>query len=669
MPLRSITVRSPSEEAARAQAAVFLETDPSNVRITSLAGGEYLAEIIAADGQVDIEISADGMEARLVGYAPPIGGGKPLTADTLREQLRRRGVVIEPDAKALAEAVRRVSAHQDLHGLVVARGIFPKSPEDAFVEIIGDHSAPVFPGDVFGRKSPPQEATPGMTVTNVAIPPSAAQRPRDLQLVAQAGCELSADKTSFVAQCYGLPQISGNRGSVQALIEISADRMAAKITVYPADFQGKPITPERLAQAAAAQKLARPLDMDALAAAVARSQATGQPQRDILLCAGVPAQAGEDGKVEFTFSMPHNIGALKENGSIDFRDRGILHAVEPGEILARIIPPTAGQPGEDVFGQTLPAPAGRPASLVAGENVKCEENGAVFCASAAGMVLRKGNTLSVTAVYEIAGDVDYHTGNVIVDKGSVAIRGTVRAGFRVAAPGNVAVAETVEKSAISAGGDIEVRRGVVEGHLTAGGAIHVHFGQNAVLEAGRDVFVHNDLTNCHVTAAGKIIAMRGRGRIQGGVIRCGHGCEVNEIGSALGVATEIIVGLEPTASKNLAAEKESLAATIRKVTRVLGNTDARTILLRTPPAKRPAVAALLKACLAARQRIAEIDVEILEETRKLREQLKARVKVKRTAHPGVTINIGGVIYKLEHPLNACQFYLDSAHQQIHCAAW
>ncbi|MCX7934148.1 MAG: FapA family protein, partial [Planctomycetota bacterium] len=624
---------------------------------------------LTADGQVEIEIAADGMEARLVSYAPPIGGGKPLSVETLREQLRRRGVTVEPDAKALAEAVRRVAAQQDLHGLVVARGVLPKPAQDAFVEAIGDHAAPVFPGDIFARKSPPQEATPGMTVTGAAIPAAASGRPRDLQLVAQAGWAVSEDKTCFVAQCYGLPQISGNRASVHPLIEIAADRMAAKIAVYPLDFQGKPITPQRLAEAAAAQKINRPLQMEALVAAVERSQATGQPQRDILLCAGIPPQPGEDGRVEFTFSAPKSVGALKENGSIDFRDRGILHAVAPGEILARLIPPTPGRPGEDVFGQPIPAPAGRPASLVAGENVKCEENGTVFRAAAAGMTLHKGNTISVTEVYEIAGDVDYHTGNVIVDKGSVVIRGTVRAGFRVSAPGNVVVGETVEKAEIAAGGDIEVRRGVLEGRLVAGGAIRLHFGQNATLEAGRDVLVDNDLTNCRVISGGQVIAMRGRGRIQGGVIRCGQGCEVNEIGSELGVATEIIVGLEPTASKDLAAERETLLAIIRKIERALGTSDARTILLRTPPAKRPAVAALLKARLAARQRIGEIDNAILEESRNLREQLKARVKVKRTAHAGVTINIGGVIYKIAHTLNACQFYLDSSRQQIHCASW
>ncbi len=669
MPPRTVTVRAPNEEAAKTQAAVFLETEPGNVRLALLPSGEYQAEIVNADGQVEIEISADGMEARLIAYAPPLGSGRPLSSETLREQLRRRGVTIDLDAEALLEAVRRVAAQQDFHGLIVARGKLPKPAQDAFVEAIGDHSRPVFPGDVFARKSSPQEAVPGISVTGAAIPPSAASRPRDLQLVAQAGCEVSEDKMSLVAQCYGLPQIAGNRGSVQPLIEISPDHMTAKISVYPVDFQGKPITPQRLAGAAAAQKITRPLQMDDLVAAVARSQATGEVQHDILLCVGTPAQPGEDGRVEFTFSLPQSIGALKENGSIDFRDRGIIHAVSEGEILARIIPPTAGQPGEDVFGQPIPALPGRPTSLLAGENVKCEENGTVFRAACAGMTLHKGNVLSITEIYEIAGDVDYHTGNVILDKGSVVVRGTVRAGFRVAAPGNVVVGETVEKAEISAGGDIEVRRGIFDGHLMAGGSIHLHFGQNALLEAGRDIFVNNDLTNCRATAGGQVIAMRGRGRIQGGVIRCGHGCEVNEIGSALGVATEIIIGLEPTASKNLAMEKESLMAIIRKIERAVGNNDARIILLRTPPTKRPAMASLLKTRLAARQRIAEIDAEILEEGRKLREQLKARIKVKRTAHPGVTINIGGVIFKMAHPLNACQFYLDSSRQQIQCASW
>lgn len=160
---------------------------------------------------------------------------------------------------------------------------------------------------------------------------------------------------------------------------------------------------------------------------------------------GKKAVAGQDAQLMFEIDMDEKPGVIMPDGSIDLRERNLVHNVSDGSLIARKIPATAAEAGQNLFGDVLKAEDGQDAVFVAGEGARlCEEDyeGQVVQAIYAtidGAVAFHSGSVSVNAVYRISGDVDYETGNVEFD-GDVFIFGSVNTGFEVRAGGNVTVA-------------------------------------------------------------------------------------------------------------------------------------------------------------------------------------------------------------------------------------
>ncbi len=347
-----------------------------------------------------------------------------------------------------------------------------------------------------------------------------------------------------------------------------------------------------------------------------------------------------------------------------------MHSLSAEEVLARVILAEKGTPGRDVRGNAIPAKDGEPSPVTAGENVVVSEDGLEFRAKIPGMVVFENDVITVTDVFEIRGDVDFSTGNIDMAQGSVKVSGTIRSGFTVTAAKDITVGEAVESAVVKAGGDIEVRRGIVmdekgeKGELEAGGNVRAHFAKNARIKAGGDIIIDNDITHCELLAQGQVLATKGKGRIQGGTVRCGGGVEVNMIGSEMAVVTKIIVGLEDEGHQRVLAEQKQLEEMAAKIDKILGTDDARTIIMRAPEAKRQAVGQLLKTRIGARDRLREIDVIVEAEQERLRRSAAARILVKRTAYPGTVVTIAGCVLKLKQAVNASYLYYDPESHSI-----
>ncbi len=329
-------------------------------------------------------------------------------------------------------------------------------------------------------------------------------------------------------------------------VEISPDRMEARIIGYlPAAGSGAPLDTERLKNQIAAAGVAVEADEEALSQFLGRLD-EAEDEVDVVIASGIPPVHGSDGRLEFSVDTDQSVGTVRENGSIDYHERSTVRTVAEGDLLGRMIPPETGTPGQDVAGRALPARDGRPVVLTPGENVTVSDDGLEFRAGIDGMIKFARNVLTVTQVVEIPGDVDFGTGNIHMDEGSTLIKGTVRSGFAVSSAHNVVVGESVEDAEIQAGGDVMVQQGILmtdKGFIKAEGSVYARFAQNARIEAGGDVVIDNNISNCDITAGGRVLATKGKGQIQGGIIRCNGGVEANKIGSKSNVKTLIEVGL------------------------------------------------------------------------------------------------------------------------------
>jgi len=128
------------------------------------------------------------------------------------------------------------------------------------------------------------------------------------------------------------------------------------------------------------------------------------------------------------------VGTQTGNGALDYRDRGAHPHVAEGTPVARYHPPTKGERGMDVFGNELPARDGAERPIRKGENIRevTQEDGTIlFEATAMGLVNVRKGSVAVSTVLHIDGDVDMSTGNIVVETGSVHVKGTVRSGFSV----------------------------------------------------------------------------------------------------------------------------------------------------------------------------------------------------------------------------------------------
>ena len=162
------------------------------------------------------------------------------------------------------------------------------------------------------------------------------------------------------------------------------------------------------------------------------------------------------------------------------------------------------------------------------------------------------------------------------------------AGFSVTSPGNIVVNDVVESAILDAGGDIEIKGGILMdkgGKITSKGGVSALFAKNATIQAQGDVNIAHEINNCIVFAGRKVLATRGRGKIIGSTIRCGKGLEANELGSSLGIETNIFLGIERKSLEKELTKKKELQAVLHKIYAVLGTGSPKAILCNAPAEK------------------------------------------------------------------------------------
>jgi uncharacterized protein len=453
----------------------------------------------------------------------------------------------------------------------------------------------------------------------------------------------------------------GGDGSLDAAIRVivTPDRSEARAVDYtPPGAGGAPLTEERIVEVLREAGVTVAPDAEGVRALLERIAANGSVA-GIALARSTPPVDGADGEIQFKVRTGVGIGARGADDRIDYHERGIVESVKAGQVIAVIARPTAGRDGVDVTGGAIPARAGRAAELRVGPGATLSAEGASAVATADGMVQFARGVLGVTDSFEIQGDVDFSTGNVRMERGSVLIRGVVRDGFEVLASGNVVVQKEVEAARIEAGGDVEVRHGILAGKIKAEGAICAQFAVNATLVAGGSVVVANNLYTCDVTAGDKILATSGKGVVRGGVLRCRSGMEANELGSVSESPTEVIVDTDLEEERALAAEIAEVEESVEAVYRNLGSKES----LSAMPA------AAIDGARAAWEHVNENLKGLLERQTALKDrlwevrrakqrELRATVTIRRVAYPGVIVRIGGLSYSPAHPIERCVLYYD-----------
>ncbi|GHT72043.1 polymerase [Spirochaetia bacterium] len=358
-----------------------------------------------------------------------------------------------------------------------------------------------------------------------------------------------------------------------AAVEISADEMRALITVTPPGPGGYDITAETYISLLQSERVHNGIKEDFL------KEFADRPtyRQPVLAAEGLRAVDGRDAYIQYNFETDLSKVNIRKgnNGKVDFKELNIIQNVVENQPLAKKIAPETGTMGQTVTGKSLPAKSGKDIGMPLGKNVHVADDGVTILADINGQVVVFAEKINVEPVYEVQGNVDLKTGNIIF-LGTVIIKGNVEVGFSVKASGNIEISGTVERAELDAEGDIIVHQGITGkggGVIRAGKSLWAKFIENSSVEAGNMVVVSDGIINAQVDAGKRIICDGKRAHVVGGRLRAAEEINVKTLGSATsGTETICEVGYDPKSKdefSRFSKNKETASAELTEVQRNL----------------------------------------------------------------------------------------------------
>ncbi len=651
-----------SREEALSEAVRQFALPGQDLEITPVEEGRFRARVLKRDGAFLVQAAPDGMTAELVYVLPALGSGAQVTVQQVLDRLHSMGVTHGIDQDAVTQAVEQAShSGQPSFGDVVAHSTPPVDGQDAKLEFtppeIGETLGKqdvarhlVRKGEVFGRKIPITLAQPGQTVLGNTIAGLGGQ---DLTPALGEEIEIEEDN-SLRARISGFLLLgeqsrSNPRGvlRIEPAVYVSEGGWQATLSLYPLIPSSPPYTPSLLLALLAEQGVVEGIRSDDLQKICRYIGQQSKPISRVLVAEGRKPVRGSDGRVEYSVETRPRVGTILPDGRIDFRQRGFLKTVKTGEVVAQLIPAGAGQPGITVLGEEQPTEPGQEVTITAKQNIEVSPDGLSYRAARDGVLLTSpSHEISVVDLYEVQGDVDYSIGDLQME-GSLSISGSVQAGFRVQAKGDILVGGTLEAARLEAGASVAVSRGIVgkgKCQVRAGTQITALYAEGATLIAREGIEVVDSLLHCDVFCGTELKATQRSGRIAGGTCVVKERICAKEVGTEAGVRTHLILGL----SREQYMETLELQGQIEAIRREANRpgTDART------------QDRYLRLVESLQGQMSELESNFPKDFPDVRVEILGRI------YPPTQITFGRHTCKVDEPLKSVAFIFDAATESV-----
>ncbi len=450
----------------------------------------------------------------------------------------------------------------------------------------------------------------------------------------------------------------------EVTVKVTPDKMKAYISISPPDG-GKLPDRDEILKVLEKHGVIYGINMS-LVEDLARFPVFNQ---EICIAEGTPAVRGTDGSIEYHFKIKKDTRpVILEDGSVDYRDLGLIENVHKGQRLCTVIPPTKGIKGRRITGDEIPAIDGKQVILPRGKNVEISEDGQGLVAAIDGQVELVDGKINVFPTYEVPGDVGIGTGNINF-VGSVIVRGNVLSGFTVEAGGNVEVWGVVEGAVIKAGGNIILKRGIQglgKGLLISGGDIVAKYIEHSNVEAKNDVKAEA-IMHSNVKCGNRLELGGRKGLLVGGTCKVGREIVAKVIGSQMTTSTELEVGVDPIVRERYKEAREEML----KIEEDLRKADQAIFLLKKLEAagaitqeKKELLAKTIRTRLHYLVRKEELKKEIEVAEEMLQHETHAKVRALSFIYPGTKVSIGNSVMYVKEPLQHCTLYRDGVDIRI-----
>ena len=657
--------------------------------------------------KLSLSISDDMMEVQ-VDVIPP-----GTTQEQILELLSSSGVqhgIAESDIRRAVQTVEDTG--QALKEAVVASGTPPKAPADTRVEHTPPEGLDAFPtlagvrklleitspgdfreeaksvealtvtaGTVLGNRVV-DKGTPGTNVLGEDVAPPVSDDASNPALQPGDGVAMDDTHSVYSASRFGYAGLLDGRLTVLPPLWVTADSMAA-CYVYLKPLPGStPPGNDDLHNMLSEAGIGIGVQGQALKT-ICEKLYNGDAIAPLAIIArGEAPTPAEDAGVTFAFPHKPQAGAVRADGSIDFRERNVFPAVAKDDPLIEVTPPVPGQPGKDVFGGEVPVAPPVDVELVPAEGVRLEESEEVRKllaeidggASAQEQEAQSGDakvrrfTVAVRPVAQIPGDVDYSTGNIDF-KGNVEVKGAVKPGFKVTATGDVTVSGAVEDGAeIDAGGELKVQLGILgsKARVVVKGNLAAKFIQEANVETGGDILIGSYIHGGKVQCGGRV-RVEGSGGSGGGIVGAEvwgvQGITSKNVGSPRSTTTTLVAGLDPEVFQRLqrvtqaARQADTL---LKNLSKSLGLPSLSPEAVREAVAKNPAKKNVILHYVKKASQLEEVKKKHLDQKNKLAEEIEeasrnATIDVPDVAHARVTMRIGNEVTQTRDDLKNVRF--------------
>ena len=442
----------------------------------------------------------------------------------------------------------------------------------------------------------------------------------------------------------------------EILVEVSKDKLQAYLIISKA-MGGKDVTIDDIKIKLKEENIVYGIDERK----IINMLQNGLFDEKILIASGKKPQDGENGRIKHHFQQieKHKPKILKD-GTVDFKDLSLISNVKKGQLLIELIPPTEGVLGTDVFGNEIPNNKGKVVQIIKGKNVVDNEEKTKVYAAVDGQVILKDGKIEVSKVYEVLSDVDTSTGNIKFN-GKVLIKGNVKSGFSVEADEDIEVNGVVEGSTLIAKGNIYLNRGIQgnnQAYLECNGDLTAKYIENSTVKVlgnvEADVILHsNVVAGLKVTLNGK------RSLVAGGNIKCGEEIRAKTIGSHMGTATNLEVGINPDER----TKHEEINNEIDEIEKNLNNLEKTIQLLNKMKDKsnlsKDKTDILMKS-LKTKKHLQNKKIILLQEKEtlefKIQNLSKGKVHVSDIMYPGTKITILNTVRHIYDEVSNCTLY-------------
>ncbi len=436
--------------------------------------------------------------------------------------------------------------------------------------------------------------------------------------------------------------------------DISKDRMTVTAFFYPPSEGAELMTEKEVMDSLAYRKITYGIQTDAIHDFFEhRKYCT-----EIVVAQGKPVKEGHDAKIELHFNA--NLRAkptLKEDGSVDYFHLNLINNVQAGQLLATLHPEELGEPGTNVYGESIKPHAVKSSFIKYGKNTVLSEDKLTLTAEKSGHVTLKDGKITVSDVLVLE-NVDVATGNIDFE-GSVEVKGVVASNFSVKAGGNIIVRGIVEGANIDAGADVILECGVkAGGNIKAGGNVVTKFIENANISA-RGGITSECILHSTVASGTEINVTGRRGFIAGGKVSASDRIKAKILGSEMGANTVIEVGADPQVKIRLKDLQKSIAAANKNLEGIRPTIEGFTKMLKAGAKFTPDQVANVKKLIELNKtlsaQVEQDSTEYAELMERLAEAKEADVIVEGTAYPGTTVSIGELSMIVKKPVQYSRF--------------